>query len=124
MIQTQSIVDVIDNSRARYAKCIKIFKGTYGHVGDIILVSLRYVKPAKKNQKVKVKKGQICKALLLRTRNKYKRKSGFNLQFSQNAVLLLNSKLQPIASRAFGPTIEELREFKDFKIISMISYLV
>lgn len=124
MIQTESILNVVDNSRATHAKCIKVLKGNYARVGDIVLVSLRYVKPAKKNQKVKVKKGQICKALLIRTRNKLRRKSGFDLTFANNSVILLNNKLQPVASRAFGPTIQELRGFKNFKIISMISYLV
>jgi large subunit ribosomal protein L14 len=124
MIQVETKLDIIDNSRAKYAKCIKVFKGKYAKIGDIVLVSLKYVKPPKKNQKSKIKKGQVCRALVLRTKNRYKRKNGSLINFSQNAALLLNSKDQPLASRAFGPTLQELRKLKTFKIISMISYLV
>jgi large subunit ribosomal protein L14 len=124
MIQTETILNVVDNSRARYAQCIKVFRGKYAYIGDIILVSLKNVRPTKKNQKIKVKKGQICRALILRTKKNSNRKNGTFIQFSENAVLLLNQKGKPIGSRAFGPTTQELRRLKNFKIISLISYLI
>ena len=124
MIKVQTILDVVDNSRGRYAQCIKVFKGKTAKIGDTILVSLKKVKPVKKNQKSKVKKGQVYKALILRTKNLFYRKDGTNVKFSQNAVILLDNKEKPIGTRSFGPSVHELRSLKKFKIISIVSSLI
>ena len=124
MIKVQTILDVVDNSRGRYAQCIKIFKGKTAKIGDTILVSLKKVKPAKKNQKTKVKKGQIYKALILRMRDFYYRKDGTYIKFGQNAIILLDNKEKPLGTRSFGPSVHELRSLRKFKIISIVSSLV
>jgi large subunit ribosomal protein L14 len=126
MIQTQTILNVVDNSQAKFARCIKVFKGKYAKVGDIILVSLREIRPSSSSvpQKTPVKKGQVCRALVLRTSSRWARKNGNYVKFEENAVLLLNAKNEPLATRAFGPTIQELREAKNVKVISLLSYLV
>ena len=92
MVQVQTMLNVADNSRGKSAQCIKIFKGKKAQIGNIILVSLKKLKPLKKNQKSKVKKGQIYRALVLRTTDFYRRSDSTYLRFSENAVLLLDSK--------------------------------
>jgi len=125
MIQTHTLVKVCDNSGARYAKCLKILKTTsaFGKkknatVGDIILVSVKYCVPRKK-----VKKGFLSKALVVRTKNILHRMPGcLNLQ--ENAVILLDKKLQPIGTRVFGPIAKEIRLKNYNKLATLVKFLI
>jgi len=124
MIYNQTLLNVVDNSQGRFAQCIKIFKGDTADIGDIILVSLKKIRPAKKNQKVKVKKGKVYKALILRMNNYYHRNDGTYIKFNENAIILLDQKEKPLGTRSFGPSVQELRKLKKFKILSIASSLV
>lgn len=116
MIQTQSIVDVADNSGARRVMCIKVLGGSkrrYAGVGDVIKVSIKEAIP-----RGKVKKGDVMKAVVVRTRKGVRRNDGSLVRFDNNAVVLLNAQNQPIGTRIFGPVTRELRA-KFMKIISL-----
>ena len=116
MIQTQSVVDVADNSGARRVMCIKVLGGSkrrYAHVGDVIKVSIKEAIP-----RGKVKKGDVMKAVVVRTRKGVRRPDGSLIRFDNNAVVLINPQNQPIGTRIFGPVTRELRA-KFMKIISL-----
>lgn len=123
MIQPRTSLRIVDNSGAKVAQCIKVFKKKQAQVGDLILVSLKKIKVSQ-SQKLKVKKGQVCKALVIRTSISLRRKNGSLLQFSENAAILLNQQKKTIGSRVFGPSTQELRKSKDLKIVSLLSFLV
>lgn len=117
MIQTQTILDVADNSGARRVMCIKVLGGShrrYAGVGDVIKVSVKEAIP-----KGKVKKGEVLSAVIVRTRKGVRRSDGSLLRFDENAVVLLNPQLQPIGTRIFGPVTRELRNERFMKIISL-----
>ena len=118
MIQTQSMLDVADNSGARRVQCIKVLGGShrrYARVGDIIKVTVKEAIP-----RGKVKKGQVMKAVVVRTRSGVRRNDGSLIRFDGNtAVLLNNTNEQPIGTRIFGPVTRELRTEKFMKIISL-----
>ncbi|MGQ9603449.1 MAG: 50S ribosomal protein L14 [bacterium] len=117
MIQVQTIVTIADNSGARTAKCIRVLGGSfrrYARVGDIIIVS---VKDALPNSEIK--KGQIAKAVVVRTKKEYERPDGSYIRFDQNAAVLIDDNNEPRASRIFGPVARELREKQFMKIISL-----
>ena|SRR5690348_4427705 len=122
MIQPRSHLTIVDNSGAKYAQCIRVLKKKNAQVGDLIVVSLKKIKVSQ-SQKLKVKKGQVCKALLLRTKTALRRKNGSLVLFSENAAVLLNPQKKLIGSRIFGPSARELRQSKHLKIISMLSYV-
>lgn len=116
MIQTESIVDVADNSGARRVMCIKVLGGSkrrYAGVGDIIKVSIKEAIP-----RGKVKKGEVMTALVVRTKKGVRRPDGSLIRFDSNAVVLLNAQSQPIGTRIFGPVTRELRA-KFMKIVSL-----
>lgn len=116
MIQTQSVVSVADNSGARSVMCIKVLGGSkrrYAHIGDIIKVSVKEAIP-----RGKVKKGDVMKAVVVRTRKGVRRNDGSLIRFDSNAVVLLNAQNQPVGTRIFGPVTRELRA-KFMKIISL-----
>ena len=116
MIQTESVVDVADNSGARRVMCIKVLGGSkrrYAGVGDIIKVSIKEAIP-----RGKVKKGDVMKAVVVRTRKGVRRPDGSLIRFDHNAVVLINPQNQPIGTRIFGPVTRELRA-KFMKIISL-----
>jgi len=116
MIQTQSVVDVADNSGARRVMCIKVLGGSkrrYARVGDLIKVSVKEASP-----RGKVKKGDVMRAVIVRTRKGVRRSDGSLIRFDHNAVVLLNNQNQPIGTRIFGPVTRELRA-KFMKIISL-----
>lgn len=116
MIQTESVVDVADNSGARRVMCIKVLGGSkrrYAHVGDIIKVAIKDAIP-----RGKVKKGDVMKAVVVRTKKGVRRDDGSLIRFDSNAVVLLNAQNQPIGTRIFGPVTRELRA-KFMKIISL-----
>ena len=118
MIQTQSMLDAADNSGARRVQCIKVLGGShrrYARVGDIIKVTVKEAIP-----RGKVKKGQVMKAVVVRTRSGVRRNDGSLIRFDGNAAVLLNNtNEQPIGTRIFGPVTRELRTEKFMKIISL-----
>ncbi|ABM17826.1 MULTISPECIES: 50S ribosomal protein L14 [Marinobacter] len=117
MIQTQTMLEVADNSGARQVMCIKVLGGShrrYATVGDIIKVTVKEAIP-----RGKVKKGQVLKAVVVRTRKGVRRPDGSLIRFDGNAAVLLNNQDAPIGTRIFGPVTRELRNEKFMKIISL-----
>ncbi|NWN92744.1 50S ribosomal protein L14 [Marinobacter adhaerens] len=117
MIQTQTTLEVADNSGAREVMCIKVLGGShrrYANVGDIIKVTVKEAIP-----RGKVKKGQVLKAVVVRTRKGVRRPDGSLIRFDGNAAVLLNPQDAPIGTRIFGPVTRELRNEKFMKIISL-----
>ena len=118
MIQVESMLDVADNSGARRVQCIKVLGGShrrYARVGDVIKVTVKEAIP-----RGKVKKGQVLKAVVVRTRSGVRRSDGSLIRFDGNAAVLLNNtNEQPIGTRIFGPVTRELRNEKFMKIISL-----
>ena len=117
MIQTQTYLDIADNSGARRVMCIKVLGGShrrYAGVGDIIKVTVKEAIP-----RGRVKKGQVLDAVVVRTRKGVRRPDGSLIKFDGNAAVLLNVQKQPIGTRIFGPVTRELRNEKFMKIISL-----
>ena len=117
MIQTESYLDVADNSGARKVMCIKVLGGShrrYASVGDIIKVTVKEAIP-----RGKVKKGQVMSAVIVRTRKGIRRKDGSLIKFDDNAAVLLNASLAPVGTRIFGPVTRELRSEKFMRITSL-----
>ena len=117
MTQMQSILKIADNSGARSVMCIKVLGGSkrrYANIGDIIKVAIREAIPTGK-----VKKGQVCDALIVRTRKGVRRSDGSLIKFDDNAAALVNAQKAPIGTRVFGPVTRELREGKHMKILSL-----
>ena len=117
MIQTQSYLEVADNSGARRVMCIKVLGGSkrrYARVGDLIKVTVKEAIP-----RGKVKKGQVITAVVVRTKKGVRRPDGSLIKFDENAAVLLNAQDAPISTRIFGPVTRELRGEKFMKIISL-----
>ena len=117
MIQTESYLEVADNSGARRVMCIKVLGGSkrrYARVGDLIKVTVKEAIP-----RGKVKKGQVMTAVVVRTRKGVRRQDGSLIKFDENAAVLLNAQQAPIGTRIFGPVTRELRGDKFMKIISL-----
>ena len=117
MIQMESNLDVADNSGARRVQCIKVLGGSkrkYASVGDIIVVSIKEAIP-----KGRVKKGQVMKAVVVRTAKGVRRADGSLIRFDRNAAVLINAQGEPIGTRIFGPVTRELRAKKHMKIVSL-----
>ena len=117
MIQTESYLEVADNSGARRVMCIKVLGGSkrrYARVGDIIKVSIKEAAP-----RGRVKKGEIYSAVVVRTAKGIRRSDGSLVKFDGNAAVLLNNKLEPIGTRIFGPVGRELRDKKFMRIVSL-----
>jgi large subunit ribosomal protein L14 len=117
MIQTQSYLEVVDNSGARRVMCIKVLGGSkrrYARVGDLIKVTVKEAIP-----RGKVKKGQVITAVVVRTKKGVRRPDGSLIKFDENAAVLLNAQDAPIGTRIFGPVTRELRGEKFMKIISL-----
>jgi len=117
MIQTESMLDVADNSGAKRVQCIKVLGGShrrYASVGDIIKVTVKEAIP-----RGKVKKGQVLNAVVVRTRKGVRRPDGSIIRFDTNSAVLLNANHAPIGTRIFGPVTRELRNEKFMKIISL-----
>lgn len=117
MIQMQSMLAAADNSGARQVMCIKVLGGSkrrYAHIGDVIKVTVKDAIP-----RGKVKKGEVYNAVVVRTRKGVRRPDGSLIRFDGNAAVLLNSKLEPIGTRIFGPVTRELRTDKFMKIVSL-----
>ena len=117
MIQMQSHLFVADNSGARKIQCIKVLGGSKrrsASIGDIIVVSIKDAIP-----RAKVKKGEVYKAVIVRTSKDFLRSDGTSIRFDKNAAVLLDKQEEPIATRIFGPVTRELRSKKFMKIISL-----
>ena len=117
MIQMQTNLDVADNSGARRVMCIKVLGGShrkYASVGDIIVVSVKDSIP-----RGRVKKGQVMKAVVVRTASDIRRPDGTVIRFDRNAAVIINNNKEPIGTRIFGPVPRELRAKSHMKIISL-----
>lgn len=117
MIREQSRLDVADNSGAREVECIRVLGGSKrkcASVGDIIVVAVKDAIPDRR-----VKKGDVHKAVIVRTSYGVKRNDGTEIRFDRNAAVLLNANMEPIGTRIFGPVTRELRARKFMKIISL-----
>ncbi len=117
MIQTETYLDVADNSGARRVMCIKVLGGShrrYAGVGDVIKVTVKEAIP-----RGKVKKGQVMDAVVVRTKKGVRRPDGSLIKFDDNAAVLLNAQLAPIGTRIFGPVTRELRSEKFMRIVSL-----
>lgn len=117
MIQMQSNLEVADNSGARRVQCIKVLGGSkrkYASVGDIIVVSVKEAIP-----RGRVKKGDVLKAVIVRTAKEIRRSDGSSIRFDTNAAVLVNNQSEPIGTRIFGPVTRELRSKGHMKIVSL-----
>jgi large subunit ribosomal protein L14 len=117
MIQTESRLEVADNTGAKEVLCIKVLGGSkrrYASIGDVIKVTVKQAAP-----RGLVKKGEIYNAVVVRTAKGVRRQDGSLVKFDGNAAVLLNSKLEPIGTRIFGPVTRELRTEKFMKIVSL-----
>ena len=117
MVQTTTTLDVADNSGAKKIMCIRVLGGTkrkYASVGDVIVVSIKEAIP-----NAKVKKGDVAKAVIVRTKKEIRRADGSYIRFDGNSAVLINKDNEPIGTRIFGPVARELRAKKFMKIISL-----
>ena len=122
MIQERAILKVADNSGAKTVRCFRILGGTrhrYAGIGDIVIASVQVAEPRKA-----IKKKEIVKALIVRSRNIMRRKDGSYIRFDDNAVVLVNPKKEPIATRIFGPMPRELKTMGYEKILTMAEEIV
>ncbi|MBU1701382.1 MAG: 50S ribosomal protein L14 [Candidatus Eisenbacteria bacterium] len=122
MIQQQSMVTISDNTGARKARCIKVLGGTrrrYARPGDTIVVAIRDALPGSN-----VKKGDVARAVIIRTKKEIRRRDGSYIRFDQNAAVLISEAGEPRGTRIFGPVARELREKKYMKIISLAPEVV
>jgi large subunit ribosomal protein L14 len=117
VIQQTSVLDVADNSGAKKVYCIKVLGGTrrrYASIGDVIIVSVREAIPNSK-----VKKGEVARAVIVRTQKELARPDGSSIRFDGNSAVLVNKENEPIGTRIFGPVARELRAKRFMKIISL-----
>jgi len=117
VIQVESYLDVADNSGARKLRCIKVLGGSkrrYAGIGDVIVVSIREALPNSK-----IKKGQVMKAVIVRTRKGVRRSDGSLIRFDTNSAVLIGNDRNPLGTRIFGPVARELRWKKFLKIVSL-----
>ena len=117
MIQTETSLNVADNSGAKRVQCIKVLGGSkrrYAAVGDVIVVSIKEAAP-----RGRVKKGDVHRAVVVRTRKEIRRVDGSAIRFDNNAAVLINNQEEPIGTRIFGPVTRELRGKNFMKIISL-----
>jgi large subunit ribosomal protein L14 len=117
MIQMQTMLNVADNSGAKKVMCIKVLGGSkrrYASIGDVIVVTIKEAIP-----QAKVKKGEVARAVIVRTSREVKRADGSYIRFDNNSAVLIDANLEPIGTRIFGPVARELRARKFMKIISL-----
>lgn len=117
MIQVQSILDVADNSGAKKLFCVKVIGGNqrrYASIGDVIVVSVKEAMPHSK-----IKKGEVMRAVIVRTKKEVNRPDGSFIRFDTNSAVLLNKQNEPVGTRIFGPVARELRSKNFMKIVSL-----
>jgi len=122
MIQTETQLDVADNSGAKRVACIKVLGGSrrrYAGLGDIIVVSVKEALPT-----ARVKKGDVARAVVVRTKREYQRPDGTYIKFDTNSAVLITKDNEPIGTRIFGPVARELRSKKFMKIVSLAPEVV
>jgi large subunit ribosomal protein L14 len=122
MIQERSVLKVADNSGAKVVRCFRILGGThhrYAGVGDVIVASVQSAEPRKT-----VKKKDVVKVMVIRTKNALRRKDGSYVRFDENAVILIDAKKEPVATRIFGPLPRELKEKGFEKLMTMAEEIV
>ena len=122
MIQQETVLDVADNSGAKRVQCIRVLGGTrrrYAGLGDIIVVAVQEALPT-----ARVKKGEVARAVVVRTRREYGRNDGSYIKFDSNSAVLINEENEPIGTRIFGPVARELRGKRFMKIISLAPEVV
>lgn len=121
MIQQQTILKVADNSGAKTVKCIKVlggFKKRYAKLGDIVVVSVQQLRNKSKKTS-KVSKGEVFRALVVRTKKRYKKRDGSSFFLQENAVALINKQGNPIGTRILGPIPKMLKKTKFMKFVSL-----
>ena len=117
MIQQQTRLRVADNSGAKEVMCIKVLGGSkrrYASLGDVIVVSVKTAIP-----NAKVKKGDVCKTVVVRTKLTVQRPDGSCIRFDENSAVIINNQMEPVGTRIFGPVARELRAKKFMKIVSL-----
>ena len=117
MIQMQTVLDVADNSGAKKIMCVKVLGGSrrrYATIGDVVVVSIREALP-----NAKVKKGDVARAVIVRTAKEVARPDGSYIRFDTNSAVLVSAQNEPIGTRIFGPVARELRGKKFMKIVSL-----
>ncbi|NCQ61059.1 MAG: 50S ribosomal protein L14 [Myxococcales bacterium] len=117
MIQTETVLDVADNSGAKRVACIKVLGGSrrrYAALGDIIVVAVQEALP-----NARVKKGEVARAVVVRTRREYQRSDGTYIKFDSNSAVLVDKDNEPVGTRIFGPVARELRAKRFMKIIAL-----
>lgn len=117
MIQLRTVLDVADNSGARKVQCIKVLGGSgrrYASIGDIIVVAVKEADPQSA-----LKKGEVKKAVVVRTRKEIRRPNGSYIKFDTNSAVLVNDAKEPLGTRIFGPVARELRAKRFMKILSL-----
>ena len=117
MIQQETRLNVADNTGAKQVLCIKVLGGSrkrYAKLGDLIVITVKKTIPNSN-----IKKGEVLKAVVVRTNKEYKRKDGSYIRFDDNAVVIIDNQEEPIGTRVFGPVARELREKKFMKILSL-----
>jgi large subunit ribosomal protein L14 len=122
VIQQETILDVADNSGAKRVQCIRVLGGTrrrYAALGDVIIVAVQEALPS-----ARVKKGEVARAVVVRTRREYGRNDGSYIKFDTNSAVLINEEGEPIGTRIFGPVARELRAKRFMKIISLAPEVV
>ena len=122
MIQMQSVLDVADNSGARKIAVINPLGGStgrYARLGDLVTASVKEAVPASQ-----VKKGQVVRAVIVRTKKEHRRRDGSYVRFDRNAAVLVDEQNEPVGTRVFGPVARELRERKFMKIVSLAPEVV
>ena len=122
MIQTETQLDVADNSGAKRVACIKVLGGSrrrYAGLGDVIVVSVKEALPT-----ARVKKGEVARAVVVRTKREYQRPDGTYIKFDTNSAVLITKHNEPIGTRIFGPVARELRAKRFMKIVSLAPEVV
>lgn len=119
MIQNRSFLKLADNSGAKLVQCVKIYKSKKVTLGSLILVAVKQIRPQSK-----LKKGELCKAVIVRLNNLISRRNGSYIRCSENAVILLNSKNEVYGTRLNGPITNELRKKKLTKVLSLTKFII
>ena len=117
MIRMQTVLDVADNSGAQKVQCIKVLGGSkrkYASIGDLVVVSVKEAAPHSK-----VKKGEVVRAVVVRTRKEIRRVDGTYIRFDTNSAVIVNPQGEPVGTRIFGPVARELRAKRFMKIVSL-----
>lgn len=122
MIQEETLLTIADNSGAKTAKCIRILGGTrrrYARVGDVVIMAVKTAIPGGT-----VKKGQVVRGVIVRTRKEHGRRDGSYIRFGENAAVIITTDREPVGTRIFGPVARELRERRFMKIVSLAPEVV